>query len=395
VPTRSMPPPSLPGEGRTPISGSERRRPDGLGRRPMLAQLDVDTLEEHGAPAWAVWADSVNGWHSTSHAYSRRALSHLSGGATKLLWYLLSYTAGYQRNTVTLTISEIMDGARRRDGTRLDPGAGLAKSTVQAAIAELRRLGLISYSITGRGRSRAFAFVMEPPIAWKLPPEAARENGPKISPLANGPKSSPKATQIGPKIDSRGLNRHARGVAAVPEIKRTPEGADARTPTIPETKHIDTKGDARATHARPASSSSKPTKEPNPRVLYAQELVAALRAELNGATLPSAPREYKAAYEWYWDAGRDGVPAPVAEVMACYRVVKTDPYWANRHLGLHSLEYRWSAWLSDGPAAVKANVAREQARAAARSGPQTVVTAPAHTSPAMIPVTAQNAGWWD
>ena len=65
----------------------------------------------------AIWQDGVD----------------LSKGEFRLLGYIIRHTIGFQNETVTLTDDEVLNGRKRKDGSRIDGGCGLATNTMKDA----------------------------------------------------------------------------------------------------------------------------------------------------------------------------------------------------------------------------------------------------------------------
>jgi DNA-binding transcriptional ArsR family regulator len=70
-------------------------------------------------------------------------MAELSGAEFKVLMYLVRRTYGFRKPSDTVALSQLTDGIRRRDGSVVDRGTGLSKSTVCAALAQLEARGLV------------------------------------------------------------------------------------------------------------------------------------------------------------------------------------------------------------------------------------------------------------
>jgi hypothetical protein len=70
-------------------------------------------------------------------------LPHLSGAETKVMCYLFRRTFGWKKESDAVSLSQLTDGIVRRDGTRLDGGAGVSRETAANALRSLERKGLI------------------------------------------------------------------------------------------------------------------------------------------------------------------------------------------------------------------------------------------------------------
>src|SRR3972149_7367017 len=67
----------------------------------------------------------------------------LSGSEFKVLWYILRHTFGWQKSTDKLSISQICNGIKKRNGEYLDKGTGLSNRHVIKALKSLEKNGFI------------------------------------------------------------------------------------------------------------------------------------------------------------------------------------------------------------------------------------------------------------
>ncbi len=77
-------------------------------------------------------------------------LSILSGGELKVLLYIIRRTFGFKKDSDNISLSQMLHGIARRDGTHLDHGAGLSKPTLLQALRTLQDKNIIE---TERRRS--------------------------------------------------------------------------------------------------------------------------------------------------------------------------------------------------------------------------------------------------
>lgn len=63
----------------------------------------------------------------------------LSGAELKVLLYVIRRTFGFKRDTDTISLGQMVHGIVKRDGTRLDYGAGVSKKTLLAALRSLEQ----------------------------------------------------------------------------------------------------------------------------------------------------------------------------------------------------------------------------------------------------------------
>ena len=129
-------------------------------------------------------------------------LADLSGGETKAYLYIDRRTAGFQKVSDGISVSQICNGIRKRDGTVLDRGTGLSRETVVAALAGLQQKGLVVRTLGTGTIPDSYAIVeleqSENPTdsGRKIRPVSSRKTRPltgrKIRPTKESRKSSSK-----------------------------------------------------------------------------------------------------------------------------------------------------------------------------------------------------------
>src|SRR5947209_704735 len=77
-------------------------------------------------------------------------LPELSGAELKVLLYVIRRTFGFKRESDNISLSQMLNGLRSRDGRQLDRGVGLTKKTLLLAIKSLEERNII---FTERRRS--------------------------------------------------------------------------------------------------------------------------------------------------------------------------------------------------------------------------------------------------
>lgn len=70
-------------------------------------------------------------------------LPHLSEAELKVLLYIMRRTFGFKKSADAISLRQMSEGIVRRDGTRLDHGAGVTMRSVQRAVPGLLAKGLI------------------------------------------------------------------------------------------------------------------------------------------------------------------------------------------------------------------------------------------------------------
>jgi hypothetical protein len=86
---------------------------------------------------------SAPGYTQVPDEFFDVCLPHLSGSETKVMCYLFRRTFGWKKESDAVSLSQLTDGIVRRDGTRLDGGAGVTRETAANALRSLERKGLI------------------------------------------------------------------------------------------------------------------------------------------------------------------------------------------------------------------------------------------------------------
>src|SRR5215213_9106176 len=70
-------------------------------------------------------------------------LSKLSGAELKVLLYIIRRTFGFKKESDSISLSQLVNGIRTRDGQRLDSGTGLSKGAVAMAVKSLEAKGVL------------------------------------------------------------------------------------------------------------------------------------------------------------------------------------------------------------------------------------------------------------
>lgn len=70
-------------------------------------------------------------------------MAFLSGAEVKVMLYIFRRTLGFKRHADNISLNQLLSGIVKRDGTRLDNGTGLSKSTLLGAIKSLVEKRLI------------------------------------------------------------------------------------------------------------------------------------------------------------------------------------------------------------------------------------------------------------
>jgi len=106
-------------------------------------------------------------------------LTELSGGELKVLLYIIRRTFGFKKDSDNISLSQMLRGISRKDGTPLDRGVGLSKPTLLQALRTLQDKNIIE---TERRRS---AEKGDEPTVYRL----SFANG--AAQMARGQKTTP------------------------------------------------------------------------------------------------------------------------------------------------------------------------------------------------------------
>ena len=87
-------------------------------------------------------------------------------GEMKIILYVLRHTWGYHENEKRITLDEFENGRKRRNGTRIDAGTGLAHNTVKDGIARAQEHGflVVTEDNSDKGRVKRWYSLAEPGV---------------------------------------------------------------------------------------------------------------------------------------------------------------------------------------------------------------------------------------
>src|SRR6516162_2087458 len=71
-------------------------------------------------------------------------MADLSGAELKVLLYVARRTYGFGKESDNISLSQMAEGIKRRDGTSLDHGTGLSRSSVKRACNSLIDRGILT-----------------------------------------------------------------------------------------------------------------------------------------------------------------------------------------------------------------------------------------------------------
>lgn len=114
-----------------------------------------------------------------------RVMANLTGAEFKVLAYIVRRTIGLKREADTISLEQICNGVKGRDGAVIDGGTGLSKKTAIAALKGLQDKGVIvAHKRTSRERGNL-------PSAFALRFKERDETDPASAPLPSLTPASP------------------------------------------------------------------------------------------------------------------------------------------------------------------------------------------------------------
>jgi Bacteriophage replication protein O len=151
-------------------------------------------------------------------------MAYLSGAELKVLLYIIRRTFGFKKDSDNISLRQICNGIKTREGEVLDKGTGLSLSTVQIALKGLLEKNCV---ITARNRSKAKG---DEPTTYSLnmlPYTEIRQGG--IPKIGNGGyrKSVTQETVTQQTVDNT-VNGVVKGgeqgsVQQLPDLRQPPE----------------------------------------------------------------------------------------------------------------------------------------------------------------------------
>ena len=141
----------------------------------------------------------------------------------KVVEYILRHTWGYHEYGVSklITMDEFMHGRKRRDGSRMDAGCGMAENSIKKGIADAVAHGFLIVEVDDRDRGRIRKFYAP---RMRRPP--ADEGLHALAPQSQFP--IPESQELTPH--PRGLTLQPQALTAAPQaLTPRPPGIDPRT----------------------------------------------------------------------------------------------------------------------------------------------------------------------
>ena len=156
-------------------------------------------------------------------------MAFLSGAEVKVMLYIFRRTLGFKRHADNISLNQMLSGIVKRDGTRLDFGTGLSKSTLLGALKTLveKRLVLIEQRQSSeRGNEPStYRLNFAPPLVPKIDLGESENHTPLVPKIDLGlvPKIAPPLVlKIDPTTNSITTNSETKNSTNNREAAPTP-----------------------------------------------------------------------------------------------------------------------------------------------------------------------------
>lgn len=124
-------------------------------------------------------------------------MPQLSGAEFKVLFYIVRHTFGFQDKSKRITLDEFINGRKRADGTRIDDGTGIARSTVIPALQALVAGGYINREVDDTDKAREkhiYSLRMRDITSPKIGQVGSENQTPEVQKSdPRGPKTAPRS----------------------------------------------------------------------------------------------------------------------------------------------------------------------------------------------------------
>lgn len=131
---------------------------------------------EHDDPTWKFEGFRSPNFTTVPDEVFDVLVPRLSGAEVKALLYIIRRTFGFKKERDSISISQMLHGIVKRNGERLDSGAGLSKPTLCRALATLVEKGVIistrQYDYNGSNMATSYQLNMRDyraPVTQKVP----------------------------------------------------------------------------------------------------------------------------------------------------------------------------------------------------------------------------------
>jgi hypothetical protein len=120
---------------------------------------------EHRDEQWRFGGFSSPNFTSVPDEFFDELVPRLGNAELRVLLYIIRRTFGFKKQVDAISLSQMVDGIVRKDGTRLDAGTGLKKAAVCRALASLEKSGIIirkkQYATTGGAIASSYQLHMQ------------------------------------------------------------------------------------------------------------------------------------------------------------------------------------------------------------------------------------------
>lgn len=240
----------------------------------------------------------------------------LSGAEFKVLFYIVRHTFGFQDKSKRITLDEFVNGRKRTDGTRIDNGTGIARSTVVPTLQSLVAGGYINRETDDADKARVK----------------------HVYSLRMRDDTSLKIGQVGSENQT-------------PEVRKSDPGGPKTVPrSEKETKERNYKKEKKIADAENASADGKPSAvETDPKKLRDQGIVAFIQSwkDATGNLNPNAfaNKTWRAGAGAMYDAGLTA--SDVTDYV--HDLTTNDEFWGGKSIPFMHVVDNIRAWRKANP----------------------------------------------
>jgi DNA-binding MarR family transcriptional regulator len=98
---------------------------------------------EHGSDQWSFDGFSNPNFTAVPDEFFDQLVTRLGSAEIRVLLYIIRRTFGFKKARDSISLSQMVEGIVKKNGTRLDSGTGLKKAAVCRALASLEKRGII------------------------------------------------------------------------------------------------------------------------------------------------------------------------------------------------------------------------------------------------------------
>ena len=155
--TKPLPEPKLNGTANKPPppEASLKRGAENKGREASIVEKRREAAATQELPTvFKGFSPPRENWSKLPHEFIDAMPLVETGGEMKVILYILRHTWGYQNDERKITLDEFEHGRKRRDGTRIDRGTGLTRTTIVNGIRRAVKHGFIVVEVDTRDKAR-------------------------------------------------------------------------------------------------------------------------------------------------------------------------------------------------------------------------------------------------